>query len=121
MITKEDLKSIKFYGDNGLYTYDFDRIYFDIKTQSLLDIDESGFDDDFVVGNFTHKTLEELIDMIYIYFKVDVTNNFDEPDIEIFSENDIMNAIHKIELEDNKNYSILFQRIKKHLKTKFIR
>jgi hypothetical protein len=120
MITKKDLKSIKFYGDNGLYTYDYDRIYFDIKTQSLLDVDESGTEDNFVVGNFTHKTLEELIDMIYIYFKVDVTKNyFDEPDLEIYSENDIMNAIHKIELEDNKNYSILFQRIKKHLDSKF--
>lgn len=120
MITKEDLKIIKFYGDNDLYTYDYDRIYFNIKTQSLIDIDDSGFEDDFIVGNFRHKTLEELIEMIYIYFKVDIMNsNIDEPDIEIYSENDIMNAVHEIELEDNKNYSILFHRIKKHLKTKF--
>lgn len=119
MITKKDLKSIKFYGDNGLYTYDFDRIYFDIKTQSLIDVDESGLAEDYIVGVFRSKTLEDLINMIYLYFKVDVLNNFDEPDIEIYSENDIMNAIHKIELEDNKNYSIFFQRIKKHLRTKF--
>jgi hypothetical protein len=72
MITKDELKSIGFapLDKFGLrWSLDGNRILYNVKTQILYDADEVGGDDEELC---VVKEIDELKDLIYSYFNVDV-------------------------------------------------
>lgn len=72
MISEKELNDNGFIGyGNGLWTWDNDRILYDIKTQTLFDGDE-------VYGKHIKlarvNNIDELSHLIWVYFKIDIEN-----------------------------------------------
>lgn len=116
MITKEQLTELGFAqwdrnSKEWSYDTDYNNIQFNIVDQCLYDHDESTGE---AVKLCHISDIDSLVDMVYRYFNIDLTV---APEESLYTSTDIMNAFHAVELAENKNYSVLWAKIRKKLKS----